>query len=93
MGIYSSNIGHFRSVSFDVLNSGRYIIVWSVLIEGRSMSVKVFVAFCTLLVGTYAFPSNVKGIQIKNNGKDKLWMVMTGEESFVLPAGQMVSLL
>lgn len=47
--------------------------------------------FYTLLVTAYAFPSNIKGVQIKNNGKDKLWIVMTGEDGFVLPGGQMVS--
>lgn len=55
------------------------------------MSFGVFVALVTLLIGVHSFPSSIKGIQIKNNGKEKLWIVMSGEESFLLPAGQMVS--
>lgn len=55
------------------------------------MSFGVFVAFVTFLIGVNSFPSNIKGIQIKNNGKETLWIVMSGEESFLLPAGQMVS--
>ncbi|CAG9857440.1 unnamed protein product [Phyllotreta striolata] len=38
-------------------------------------------------------PRHTKGVQIKNNGKDRLWIEMTNEDAFSLPPGQMASVI
>ncbi|CAG9836883.1 unnamed protein product [Diabrotica balteata] len=55
---------------------------------------KVVIAVCVLMTVISALPPrHIKGIQIKNNGQEGLWIEMTNENSFNLPAGQMASVI
>lgn len=55
---------------------------------------RIIFAVCALLQVISAFPPrHIKGIQIKNNGREGLWIEMTNEDSFTLPAGQTASVI
>lgn len=56
----------------------------------RMMSLGVLLKFFALAVGVFTLSPNMRGVQIKNVGTMGVWLVMTGEESFLIPPGQIV---
>ncbi|CAH1155024.1 unnamed protein product [Phaedon cochleariae] len=53
-----------------------------------------FVIFCAFMgVNGVIDPKTIRGVQIKNKGNERLWIEMTDEDSFVLPPGQLASVI
>lgn len=56
----------------------------------ENIVIVIFTVF-TAVSGLSLDPYKIRGVQIKNKGEEKLWIEITGENSFILPPGQMVS--